>query len=483
MGIYEHNLIFLTSYYGNGDELESPPWVSDTMGGDLLIQNAIMVLPDGIVEGDLRVTAGIIRSIAPNGGLEPHLGELVIEASGLYLIPGAIDPHVHFRDPGNPEKEDLESGSRAAAAGGITSFLDMPNTIPNATSRAELEFKIRLAAKKTVTNHGFFIGATATNVQEMRNVEGMDGVCGIKIFMGSSTGDLLVHEQRHLEDIFANTGGVIATHAEDENRLRSRIPKFSHREDIAAHAECRDVECALIATKRASALAKDHDHRLHIVHLTSGAEADWLSLNKGDLITTEVCTQHLTFDQDDVEELGVRALMNPPIRYTEDRDSLWRRLKDGTIDCVVTDHAPHTLESKSMGYPNAPAGMPGVETSLPMMLTHAMNGKCSVSDVVNWMCAGPARVYGIKNKGSLIEGYDGDLALVDLENRRTVHDTDTWTRVGWTPFAGKELTGWPIYTIVDGRVVHKREIGGSLRGISLARPGSVGSVLRFESVP
>ena len=240
----------------------------------------------------------------------------------------------------------------------------MPNTSPNAINRKTIEGKIATAAKKSVNHHGFFIGATNNNVSDLQSVEGMDGVCGIKIFMGSSTGDLLVHEQKYLENIFANTGGIIATHAEDEERLQSRIPQYKNRKDIAAHAECRDIECALIATKRASALAKDYSHRLHIVHLTSGEEADWLASNKGDLITTEVCTQHLTFDQDDVEKLGVRALMNPPIRYTEDREKLWNRLKDGTIDCIVTDHAPHTLESKSVGFPNAPAGMPGVETSL-----------------------------------------------------------------------------------------------------------------------
>jgi dihydroorotase len=405
---------------------------------------------------------------------------MVIDGSGLHLMPGAIDPHVHFRDPGNPEKEDLASGSRAAAAGGITSFLDMPNTVPNATNRTALEAKIALAGEKAVTHHGFFIGATNSNVADMQSVEGMDGVCGIKIFMGSSTGDLLVHEQKHLENIFANTGGIIATHAEDEGRLQTRIAEFKGRTDIAAHAECRDVECAMIATKRASALAKDHDHRLHIVHLTSGAEADWLASNKGDLITTEVCTQHLTFDQDNVDELGVRALMNPPIRYTEDKDTLWKRLKDGTIDCVVTDHAPHTLEAKSVGYPNAPAGMPGVETSLPLMLTHAMDGKCSVSDVVRWMCAGPAKVYGMEHKGSILEGYDGDLTLVDLETRRTITDDDVWTRVGWTPYAGMELTGLPMWTIVDGIPVHKRTVGGSFRGEAVGAPGCAGRALKFS---
>ena len=450
------------------------------MNGRLLVQNATMVLPNRIVEGDLRVSDGLIKTIAPFGGLQPEIGEQVIDGTGLHLLPGAIDPHVHFRDPGNTEKEDLESGSRAASAGGITSFLDMPNTSPNAINRSAIEAKIASAAKKSVTHHGFFIGATNSNISDLQSVEGMDGVCGIKIFMGSSTGDLLVHEQKYLENIFANTGGIIATHAEDEERLQSRIPKFQHRKDIAAHAECRDVECALIATKRAAALANDHDHRLHIVHLTSGKEADWLASNKGDLITTEVCTQHLTFNQDDVEKLGSRALMNPPIRYTEDRDKLWERLKDGTIDCVVTDHAPHTLQAKSVGFPNAPAGMPGVETSLPLMLTHSVEGKCSVSDIVKWMCAGPAKVYGIKNKGSLVEGFDGDLTLVDLENNRVIQDSDTWTKVGWTPYAGMELTGWPIYTIVDGNIVHKREIDGSLRGIPVTLPGSTGRLLKFN---
>ena len=450
------------------------------MNGRLLVQNATMVLPNRIVEGDLRVNDGLIKTIAPFGGLQPEIGEQVIDGTGLHLLPGAIDPHVHFRDPGNTEKEDLESGSRAASAGGITSFLDMPNTSPNAINRSAIEAKIASAAKKSVTHHGFFIGATNSNISDLQSVEGMDGVCGIKIFMGSSTGDLLVHEQKHLENIFANTGGIIATHAEDEERLQSRIPKFKHRKDIAAHAECRDVECALIATKRAAALANDHDHRLHIVHLTSGKEADWLASSKGDLITTEVCTQHLTFNQDDVEKLGSRALMNPPIRYTEDRDKLWERLKDGTIDCVVTDHAPHTLQAKSVGFPNAPAGMPGVETSLPLMLTHSVEGKCSVSDIVKWMCAGPAKVYGIKNKGSLVEGFDGDLTLVDLENNRVIQDSDTWTKVGWTPYAGMELTGWPIYTIVDGNIVHKREIDGSLRGIPVTLPGSTGRLLKFN---
>jgi dihydroorotase len=449
------------------------------MTGHLLVQNAIMVLPNRVVEGDLRISRGSIATVAPGGGLVPTSADTVIDGTGLHLLPGAIDPQVHFREPGQPDKEDLGSGSRAAAAGGVTAFLDMPNNNPVATTRASMDAKIASAAANGVTHHGFFIGATPNNVADLQSIAGMDGVCGIKVFMGSSTGDLLVHQQEHLENIFANTGGIIATHAEDEDRLNARKPDFSQRTDVAAHAEWRDVETALIATKRASALAKDHDHRLHVLHLTSGAEADWLAANKGELITTEVCPQHLTFDENDVEEKGVRLQMNPPIRYTEDKDTLWKRLKDGTIDCIATDHAPHTLEAKSAGFPNAPSGMPGVETALPVMLTHASAGKCSVSDVVGWMCAGPAKVYGMENKGSLIEGYDGDLTLVDLGTKRVITDADTWTRVGWTPYAGMELTGLPMWTIVDGIPVHKRTVGGSFRGEALVASGSVGRALKF----
>ncbi len=455
-------------------------------GGSMLIRDAEMVLSDRIVAGDLRVVAGKIESIAIGGGLVPNGDEMLVEAEGLHLMAGAIDPQVHFREPGNPEKETIGSGSRAAAAGGVTSFLDMPNNKPATTSLAAMQAKIDSAAATAVTNYGFFIGATPTNVADLQEAVGTaeapsptDGICGIKVFMGSSTGDLLVHQQEHLENIFANTGGIIAVHAEDEDRLNARWPEFQDRTDIAAHAEWRDYECALIATKRATALAKEFNHKLHVLHLTTGVEADWLAQNKGDLVTTEVCPKHLTFDEEDVTRVGTRLKMNPPIRYAQDRDTLWRRLKDGTIDCIATDHAPHTLENKALGFPAAHSGMPGVETSLPLMLTHALDGKCSVSDVARWMCEGPARVYGMKNKGRLEEGFDGDLVLVDLENSHTIQDADTWTNVGWTPLAGMELTGFPQLTVVGGIPVHGRGIGGSLRGEPFCESGEAGTALKF----
>ena len=452
----------------------------------MLIKNAEMLVDGNIAFGDMRIENGTIHTVAIGGGLTKINDERIIDAEGLHLLPGVIDPQVHFREPGQSEKEDIGSGSRAAAAGGVTSFLDMPNNNPSATTLESINNKINSANKSSVTNYGFFIGATQTNLNELQKAVGtrekphnVDGICGTKIFMGSSTGDLLVNEQDALEKIFAGTGGVIAVHAEDEDRLKSRKPDFENRIDVAAHAEWRDDKTALIATKRAVELSRNHSHKLHILHLTSKVEADWLADNKGKLITTEVCPQHLTFDDNDVIERGTRLIMNPPIRYAEDRETLWRRLKDGTIDCIATDHAPHTLENKLLGFPKAHSGMPGVETSLPMMLTHASDGKCSISDVVRWMCEGPAKVYGIQNKGYLEEGKDADVILVDMENSRVMQDKDVWSRVGWTAYAGMEMTGWPTYTIVNGKVVHTRDRGGELRGNAISDPMSLGKALKF----
>ncbi|HJM24126.1 MAG TPA: dihydroorotase [Candidatus Thalassarchaeaceae archaeon] len=457
------------------------------MEQSLLIRNAELVFQGSLVHGDLRAVGGSIHSVVPGGGLTPKEGETVVEAEGLLLLPGAIDPQVHFRDPGQPEKEDIGSGSKAAASGGVTSFLDMPNNVPSATSMKAMQSKIGSASRNAVTHHGFFIGATSDNLTELQSAVGtpdsphsVDGICGIKIFMGSSTGDLLVNEQDALEQIFSSTAGVIAVHAEDEDRLKERRPQFEGRRDVTAHAEWRDSETALIATKRACKLADENSHRLHVLHLTSELEADWLAENKSKHVTTEVCPQHLTFDQADVEDRGTRLIMNPPIRYTEDREALWKRLKDGTIDCIATDHAPHTIENKALGFPKAHSGMPGVETSLPVMLTHASEGRCSIPDVVRWMCEGPAKIYGIEGKGELLEGFDADMVLVDMESKRGISDSETWTRVGWSAFEGMELTGWPVSTFVDGRMIFKREVGGPNRGVFLVEPGSTGRSLRFS---
>jgi dihydroorotase len=457
----------------------------EQMSKNILITGAKMVLPNGTIEGDLRITDGIISEILPEGNLQPNDEEFVYDATGMYLLPGGIDPQVHFREPGHEFKEDLQSGSAAAASGGITSFLDMPNNNPAATTIESMQSKIDSAQKKCITNFGFFIGATPDNVKQLQLAVGkpgegvsIPGICGIKIFMGSSTGDLLVHETEHLRNIFENTAGLIAVHAEDENRLNERFELFKDRNDIAAHVEWRDDVCALNATKLAVSIAQETGHRLHILHLTSGIEADFLSqLEPNHRITSETLPQHLTFDETDVLERDVRLKMNPPIRYSKDKETLWQRLLDGTIQCIATDHAPHLLEDKSKGWPNAPSGMPGVETSLPMMLTHAKSGLCTIEQVANWMSTNVAECYQMVGKGSLNVGMDGDVVVVDMDTIRTVNDSNSWTRVGWNPFHGIELVGWPVLTVVNGVPVFERNEGTGDKGMVLVEPGSVGNPL------
>ena len=462
------------------------------MKGNVLIHNATMLLPGAELVGDLRIREGVIETVSSTP-LEPLNDELFIEGTGLHLLPGAIDPQCHFRDPGQPEKEDLGSGSAAAVSGGVTSFLDMPNNKPSITDMAGMRMKLDTAAAKCVNNYGFFIGATPDNVADLQEAVGtperpmsIPGICGIKVFMGSSTGTLLVNERAALDNIFANTGGLIAVHAEDEQRLIERFEAIKGRTDMAAHAEWRDDVTALLATQLAVELAQQHDHRLHVLHLTSGIEAEWLEgittlpsehSGEGAIITTETLPQHLTFNEHDVEAHGTRLKMNPPIRYEADRIGLWNGLNNGAIQCIATDHAPHTLDSKALGFPDAPSGMPGVETSLAVMLTHAKAGACTIHDVVRWMSTNVADCYNMIGKGRLEEGYDGDVVLVDMHNPVTVEDTNAWSRVGWNPFQGRALVGWAQVTIVGGVPVFERTSSTGPKGRLLVEPGSVGEPL------
>ena len=459
------------------------------MTGNILISGATMVLPGTTKLGDLRISDGIITEVSELGTLENRDGEMFVDGTGLHLLPGCIDPQVHFRDPGQPEKEDLGSGSAAAVSGGITSFLDMPNNAPSITTLVGMQGKLDTAAKKCVNNYGFFIGATEDNVADLQDAVGtrdkpiaIPGICGIKIFMGASTGTLLVSDRVVLEKIFTETAGLIAVHAEDEDRMNERKKLVEGRTDIAAHAYYRDDITALLATKLSVELAVKTGHRLHILHLTSGIEADYLAdycslpskAEQHPIITTEVLPQHLTFDETDVDEQGVRLQMNPPIRYAADREILWSRLRDGTIQCIATDHAPHTLEAKAKGFPKAPSGMPGVETSLSVMLTNVNDGKCSLEDVVRWMSTDVADCYQMIGKGKLEVGYDGDIVLVDMAAKAVVEDKNSWTRVGWNPFRGRELTGWPVLTVVEGTPVFERSPVTGQKGRLLVEPGSVG---------
>ena len=413
----------------------------------LLITNARIAQIDGsTIEADLLVKDGLIERIDSS---ITSGADAMVDAGGKLMMPGVIDPQVHFREPGNEHKEDLGTGSRAAVRGGVTSFLEMPNTSPPTTDQAALDKKLKLASEKSVANYGFFIGATPENLKELNSVH---PVCGIKIFMGASTGSLLVNDRADLDRIFGNGDRLIAVHAEDEARINERKKQFAGRTDYAAHSEIRDNQCAVLATELALELSNKYQRRLHILHLSTGEEVEILRQNKPSWVTAEVIPNHLFLNVSDYERLGSLVQMNPPIRTVHDNETLWSGLHDGTIDIIATDHAPHTLEEKNKPYPNSPSGMPGVETSLPLMLTSMKAGKCTLAEIQKWMCYGPAECYRIPNKGKLLEGWDADITIVDLENTHPVKNEEVFSKVRWSPYAGRELY-WPTHTIVNGKLV------------------------------
>jgi len=420
------------------------------MPGSLTVRGGRLVLPDRVVTGDLVVQDGIITEIAPR--VRSAVGE-EIDGTHLTVLPGAIDPQVHFREPGFPEKEDLFSGSRAAAAGGVTAYLEMPNTNPPTTSVAALHDKLDRAARTSAVHYGFFIGATGDNLDEINKAERTPG---IKVFMGSSTGNLLVDDRDKLEAIFAKANKLIAVHAEDEARLRERKILYADSTNPADHPKLRDAETALRATKLAVELAQKHGRRLHILHLSSEEEVEFLRTVPRERLTAEVCPQHLLmWGPDCYDRLGTYVQCNPPVRGERHSKALWKGLRDGTLDCMATDHAPHTIAEKEKGYPKSPSGMPNVEWVLPLMLDQAHQGKCTLHDVVRWLCEGPARVYRIPRTGRLEIGFDGDLVLVDTAATRTIENGKVWTRCGWSPWHGTTLTGWPVMTVVLGRPVYR----------------------------
>jgi dihydroorotase len=417
----------------------------------MLIRGAQIVTPAGIERADVRVENGSILEVS--AGLAPRANEEVLDASGLHLFPGIIDPQVHFREPGNTHKEDLESGSRAAAAGGVTSFLEMPNTNPPGTTAAMIRDKYALASTKCHVDFGFFIGATPDNLEELNSCP---EACGIKVFMGSSTGTLLVSERPDLEKIFGNGRKLIAVHAEDDAMIKANKDRLGDKATLQDHPFVRSPEAALKATTLAVELSKKYNRRLHILHCTTEEEADFLRREKVEgLISAEVCPQHFLLIAPEIyDKLGTYAQMNPPLREARHGKALWKALVDGVIDCTATDHAPHTREEKDKGYPLAPAGMPGVETLFPLMLDRALNGYCTLPDLVRWMCEAPARLYGMVNKGKIAPGYDADFALVDLQAKHTVRNGHLQTKVNWSPYDGWTLQGEVKKTIVRGKVVY-----------------------------
>ncbi|MCB9543218.1 MAG: dihydroorotase [Myxococcales bacterium] len=437
-------------------------------GGSIVLRGAELVLPDGVETGDLAIVDGRIAAVGQVGEVAGE-GVEQVDARGLTVLPGIIDPQVHFREPGAPHKEDLASGSRAAAAGGVTAFLEMPNTSPPTTTPAALADKWRRAEGRCRAHYGFFFGATPDNAGTVPDAA---KVPGIKVFMGSSTGTLLVDDQAALEAQFAAATVPVVVHAEDETRLRERMAAFAGESDAALHPVIRDELCALIATRRAVDLARRHQKRLHVLHLSTAEETAFLrGLPREGLVTTETLPQYLWLDSSHYAALGTRLQMNPPVRAKRHGEALWAGLLDGTIACIATDHAPHTLDEKALGFGKAPSGMPGVELSLPLMLHAVASGRCSIRHVARWMSEAPAWIYGMRGKGRLAVGYDGDVTVVDRSARRTVRAEDLHTRVGWSPFEGWTLTGWPVMTVLMGRPVFRE--GEFVEGV-------FGAALRFE---
>jgi len=430
----------------------------------LIIRNARILHQSGEwIDGDLSVRNGKIESVGGDIASVADVPE--IDAEGLTLLPGAIDPQVHFREPGLEHKEDLSTASHACAKGGITSFLEMPNTRPLTITQAALDDKLNRGAQKCLVNYGFFIGATAEALPDLIEA---NPTCGIKIFMGSMKGDLLVDDEAYLDKIFAKGDRLIAVHAENQDRIRQRRKQFAGISDPAIHSQIQDSQAALDATQLALKLSKKYRRRLHILHLSTAEEAELLRQDKPEWVTAEVTPQHLLLNTEAYSTLGTKAQMNPPLRSPRDNEVLWQALLDGVLDFIATDHAPHTLEEKAQPYPNSPSGMPGVETSLPLLLTQAKEGRCTIAQVANWMSTAPAKAYKMVGKGAIAPGLDADLVLVDMETYRPVLTSELATKCGWTPFEGWNLTGWPVTTIVGGKIAYDRgRFNEEVRGTAL----------------
>ncbi len=411
-----------------------------------LIRNATVVLPDSTEKVNVLIEGHRIASIdAPDSSRADE----IVDANGLHLIPGLIDDQVHFREPGLTHKEDLHHATRACAKGGVTSFLEMPNTRPTTTSVQALEEKLAIAARSCQVNYGFYIGATPHNLDELQKATRTPG---IKIFIGSSTGDLLVDQQEALERIFAETTLPICAHCEDEATVRANSARLNGGHDISDHSRIRDHKAAIIATKRAVELAERHKHRFHVLHVSTAEEVEFLR-GTSDLITAEACPHHMFFNIDDYPRLGTLIQMNPSIKTAADNAAIWQGLLDGTLEVVATDHAPHTLEEKRQAYPKSPSGLPAVENYLALLLNEVNRGRCTISQVVSWTSAAPARVWNLQDKGRIAEGYDADLVLVDLNKTQTILNENQLTKCGWSPWHGETLTGWAIRTWVMGKTV------------------------------
>ena len=433
------------------------------MGFDLLVRGGRVALPWGVVEADIGVSDGRIAAI---GALAGAAAAEVIDAGGLHVLPGVIDSQVHFREPGAEHKEDLATGSDAAVLGGVTSVFEMPNTRPTTSTAEALADKLARARGRMRCDHAFFVGATAENVDELDRLDQLPGAAGVKIFMGSSTGSLLVEDDATLERVLSNGCRRISVHAEDEAMLRRDKGLAKHGRP-ETHPVWRSVEAAVSATRRLLALARRTGRRVHVLHVSTADELPLLAEHR-DVATVELTPQHLTLTAPECyAELGTLAQMNPPLRDARHRDGLWGAVADGLADVLGSDHAPHTLAEKDEPYPESHSGMPGVQTLLPVMLDHVAAGRLELMRLVELTGSGPARVFGIAGKGRIVRGWDADLVLVDLAARRAVERSWLKSRAGWSPYDGRTLSGWPVATILRGCLVAR---DCALLGEPIGRP-------------
>ncbi|MCQ4159725.1 dihydroorotase [Roseomonas sp. GC11] len=428
---------------------------------DLILRGGTCVLPWGEAVADVGVKAGRIAAIGDLGGAS---APQVVDCAGLHVLPGLIDPHVHLRDPGDPAVETIPTGTRAAILGGITAVFDMPNTTPSITSQPALEEKRAYIQGKSWCDIGFYVGAAKSNIADLAALELNRDVCAIKVFAGSSTGDLLVEDDASLERVMRSGRRRIAYHSEDEYRLQARKPLYAAGGPHRLHAEWRDVECALLGTRRLMALARETGRPAHILHVSTAEELAYLK-DFRDVATVEVLVNHLSQTDEAYDRLGGYAVMNPPIRDARHMEAAWAAVRDGTVDCIGSDHAPHSRAAKERPWPATAAGLTGVQTLVPLMLDHVNAGRLSLGRLVDLMAAGPARVYGAVGKGRLAAGYDADFTVVDLKKSRTIEESWIASPCGWTPFAGQRVTGWPVMTILRGHVAMREdEVQGAPQG-------------------
>ena len=433
---------------------------------DLIIRNADIINHAGRGRGDIGISGGKFTAF---GDLSQDSAAEIFDATGLLAMPGVIDTQVHFREPGLEWKEDLETGSQAAVLGGVVAVFEMPNTNPTTTDPEAFADQLKRAHHRMHCDHAFYVGGTHENIHNLGELERLKGCCGVKVFMGASTGTLLIADDAGVAAVLGAVHRRATFHSEDEYRLAERRP-LAREGDWTSHDFVRDAQSAIQSTQRLVRLARQAGKRIHVLHVTTREEIEFLAGHK-DIATVEITPQHLTLVAPEAyERLKGLAQMNPPIRDQYHVDGLWRGISGGIADVLGSDHAPHTLEEKAKPYPQSPSGMPGVQTLLPVMLNHVANGRLSLERLVDLTSAGAQRVFGVAGKGRMAEGYDGDVTLVDLKARRVLQHKDMRSRCGWTPFDGMEVTGWPKATIIRGTVV--------MRDDEIIRP-SLGESCRF----